>query len=96
MTNTNSNPASNSDVLKRFGRRVIMWRAHGIWKRREWGVFSFSDALKRAWRSLRAQIDREREAVAKRARRKELFGFSDFGPRFGRGSYNYMTSVMGA
>ena len=96
MPNSKTTPASNSDVLKRFGRKAIMWRAHSIWKRREWGVFSFADALKRAWRSLRAQIDREREEANKRARRKTMFGFSDFGPRSGRGSYNYMTTVMGA
>lgn len=96
MNNTTNTPASNSEVLKRFGPRMIMWRAHGIYKIGQRGVVTFGDALKAAWKSFRSQIDRERATAARRAERAHLFGGVKMDPGFGRGSYAYQTTVMGA
>lgn len=96
MNNTTNIPASNSEVLKRFGPRMIMWRAHGIFKIGQRGVVTLGDALKATWKSFRSQIDRERAAAARRAENTIRFGGVKLDPGFGRGSYAYQTTVMGA
>lgn len=111
MNNTTLTPASNSEVLKRFGRRMIMCRAHGIWARKqfEYQIETFADALRSAWKSFRSQINRERESAAKRdkiAAQFQKYGLSkDSALRkrhrpgvhgYGRGTDRWLTTVIGA
>lgn len=110
MTNTDFVPSSNADVLKRFGRRLVMGRAWFEYKysRGYMAPKNFADALRGAWRSFRAQIDRERKEAIKLAERKAahtgdrnsrspLNPYRQSNPRkaWGRGSDRYITSVMG-
>lgn len=96
MTNTKNTTASNSEVLKRFGPRMIMLRAHGIYKIGQHGVKTFGDALRAAWHSFRAQINRELQAAERHAANAVRFGGVKMDRGHGRGSYAYMTTVMGA
>lgn len=110
MNNTTPSPASNSEVVSRFGRRAIMWRAHGVYKMRQWGVKTFADALRAAWASFRSQIDRERQAQARRSKQRAMMAkyrqpaaasLLDRNPRpahlaWGKGSERYLHTQMGA
>lgn len=74
MTDNTITPASNSEVKARFGLSHIM--------RKAWFAFKFvtgakakgfGNALKDAWASLRAQINRERQEAARKAERAASF-----------------------
>ncbi|WP_284387801.1 hypothetical protein [Algimonas ampicilliniresistens] len=110
MNNTTPSPASNSEVVSRYGRRAIMWRAHGFMKRPLRGIVTFADALRAAWASFRSQIDRERQAQVRRARQRAMMAkyrqprtasLLDRNPRpahlaWGKGSERYLHTQMGA
>ncbi|MEE9271703.1 MAG: hypothetical protein V3U57_00270 [Robiginitomaculum sp.] len=75
MTNTDFIPASNADVIRRFGRRFIMGRAWFSFK--HYRGFSapknFAEALRSAWRSFRCQIDRERQETVRVTKLKTAY-----------------------
>jgi len=110
MNDTTFSQASNSDVLKRFGLKMIMGRAWTSFKhmRGYMAPKNFAEALRKAWSSLRAQINREREAAVQlEAHKARYTGLRDSlsplnphrapkGGAWGKGSSRYLNTVMGA
>ena len=101
--------ATNSDVVKRYGRAAIMVRA---WRTYKAGItfrrpVSFADALRQAWAGFRVAIDRIAADNAKRAARMTdmrskvgLLGRIANNPTptkdaWGRNSSRYLNTVMG-
>ena len=109
MTNTDSTPASNSDVLAKYGRAPIMVRAWRSFKTAAMfnAPISFGEALRQAWAGFRVAIDRIAADNAKRAARKSahgsrggLLGRIANNPTatkdaWGRNSSRYLNTVMG-
>ena len=110
MTNTIPT-ATNSDVLKKYGRAAIMVRA---WRTFKSGIIflcpaSFSEALRQAWEGFRIAIDRiaaddakkaAHMASARRAHPNSLLNRIANNPTqtkdaWGRNSSRYLNTVMG-
>ena len=108
MTNTIPT-ATNSDVLKKYGRAAIMIRAWRSFKGSKYmpKPLSFSEALRMAWEGFRVAIDRIAADNAKRAARMTamrskggLLGRIANNPTptkdaWGRNSSRYLNTVMG-
>ena len=101
--------ATNSDVLKKYGRAAIMIRAWRSLKGSKYmpTPLSFADALRQAWEGFRVAIDRIAADNAKRAARMTdmrskggLLGRIANNPTqtkdaWGRNSSRYLNTVMG-
>ena len=109
--NTTKRNATNSDVLKKYGRAAIMVRA---WRTFKSGIIflcpvSFAEALRQAWEGFRVAIDRiaadkARHAAimasARRAHPNSLLARIASNPTqtkdaWGRNSSRYLNTVMG-
>ena len=107
--NTTKPTATNSDVLKKYGRAAIMVSA---WRTFKSGIIflcpvSFAEALRQAWEGFRVAIDRIAADNARRAARMTamrskggLLGRIANNPTptkdaWGRNSSRYLNTVMG-
>ena len=109
MTHTDSTPASNSDVVAKYGRAAIMERAWRSFKTAAMFLapITFAEALREAWAGFRIAIDRIAADNAKREARMSamrsqggLLGRIANNPAstkdaWGRNSSRYLNTVMG-
>lgn len=109
--NTTKQTATNSDVLKKYGRAAIMVRAWRSFKSSRYmpSPLSFAEALRKAWEGFRIAIDRiaadkatqaANMANARRANSHSLLKRIANNPTrtedaWGRNSSRYLNTVMG-
>ena len=108
MTNTIPT-ATNSDVLKKYGRAAVMIRAWRSFKTAAMALapISFSEALRMSWEGFRVAIDRiaadEAKVKAHMDSMRSMGGLcgriannpTPAGEAWGRNSSRYLNTVMG-